>query len=74
MNAVSGNEVRMPKLVAIIELKWLLAGEGVYLHVERLMSDPDYARRALERAQISDNSTLRAAAERVRCNLGLVAG
>ncbi len=59
----------MPPLVAIIELKWLLAGEGVHLHVERLMSDPEYARRALERAQASESPALRAAAERLRGRL-----
>ena len=40
----------MPPLVEIIQLKWLLAGEGVYLHVERMLSDPQYAHRALDRA------------------------
>ena len=53
-------------LVEIVELKWLLAGEGLHLHVERLQSDPEYARRILDIAAASNNQALRAAAARVR--------
>jgi hypothetical protein len=53
-------------LVEIVELKWLLAGEGLHLHVERLQSDPEYARRILDVALNSKNQVLRAAAARVR--------
>jgi hypothetical protein len=53
-------------LVEIVELKWLLAGEGLHLHVERLQSDPEYARRILDAAEASRNHALRAAAARVR--------
>jgi len=49
-------------LVEIVELKWLLAGMGLRLHVERLQSDPEYARRVLEVAQDSKNEALRKAA------------
>lgn len=58
-------------LVEIVELKWLLAGEGVRLHVERLQSDADYARLILDRASASKNSILRRAAARVRRGLQL---
>ncbi len=58
-------------LVEIVELKWLLAGEGVRLHVERLQSDADYARLILDRASASKNSILRTAAARVRRGLQL---
>lgn len=58
-------------LVEIVELKWLLAGEGLRLHVERLQSDPEYARRILEMADSSKNGALRAAAARVRSGLAL---
>jgi cell division protein FtsL len=58
-------------LVEIVELKWLLAGEGVRLHVERLQSDADYARLILDRASASKNSILRRAAARVRRGLHL---
>lgn len=58
-------------LVEIVELKWLLAGEGLHLHVERLQSDPEYARRILNAAESSPNEALRAAAARVRQGLDL---
>ncbi len=56
-------------LVEIVELKWLLAGEGLHLHVERLQSDPEYARRILDMAATSKNQALRTAAARVRKGL-----
>jgi hypothetical protein len=34
-------------LVDVIELKWLLAGQGVHLHVERLQRDRAYAESTL---------------------------
>ena len=58
-------------LVEIIELKWLLAGYGIRLHVERLQSDREYARGVLDQAVATRNATVRAAAERLRCGLGL---
>jgi len=74
MNAIVNPLTQMPPLVEIIELKWLLAGEGVYIHVERLMSDADYARQALARAAASPSPTLRAAAARLQGRLGGDAG
>ena len=53
-------------LVEIVELKWLLAGEGLHLHVERMQTDPEYARRILDLAAASKNQALRVAATRVR--------
>lgn len=58
-------------LVEIIELKWLLRGHGVHLHVERLQSDPEYARAILDVAAAMPNAALRCAAERLRVNLQL---
>ena len=58
-------------LVEIIELKWLLAGHGIRLHVEHLQTDREYARRLLGQAMAAPNPALRAAAERLRCALGL---
>lgn len=60
-----------PSLVEIVEMKWLLAGEGLHLHVERLGTDAGYARSALDRAEASANPALRAVARRVRVSLGL---
>jgi len=58
-------------LVEIIELKWLLTGHGVHVHVERLQNDPEYARRTLDRAAAVPNAALREAAARLRLCLGL---
>lgn len=59
-------------LVEIIELKWLLAGQGVHLHVERLQQDPQYARETLARAAASPSAPLRETAARLRQRLGIV--
>lgn len=56
-------------LVEIIELKWLLRGHGVHVHVERLQSDPEYARATLEAAAAMPNEALRRAAERLHTHL-----
>ena len=69
MNALASVETPAAPLVEVIELKWLLAGEGVYLHVERMLGDDAYAGRALERAAASPSPILRAAAERLRPRL-----
>ena len=69
MNASSNGEARALSLVDIIDFKWQLAHEGIHLHVEKLQSDPDYARELLESASRSPNKALRAAAERLRSGL-----
>lgn len=56
-------------LVEIIELKWLLAGHGVHIHVERLQHDPVYAREKLAVAVASGQPALRAAAQRLLARL-----
>ncbi len=56
-------------LVKIIELKWLLAGEGIHIHVERLQKDTAYARRALDEAAASPSPALRAMALNLRSRL-----
>lgn len=56
-------------LVRVIELKWLLAGEGCHLHVERMLHDPAYALEALDRAALSPHAALRLAALRLRAQL-----
>ena len=58
-------------LVAIIELKWLITGHGIPVHVEQLQNDPEYARRLLDRAAATPNAALREAAARLRVSLGL---
>ena len=61
-------------LVEIIELKWLLAGHGIHVHVEQLQTDPEYARRTLDRAAAVPNTALHEVAARLRLGLGLNAG
>ena len=60
-------------LVEIIELKWLLAGHGVRIHVEQLQHDPEYALAVLDRVARSANPALCTAAARLRRHLGLSA-
>lgn len=71
MNAISQHEPDALALVEIIDLKWLLTGEGVHLHVERLQRDPAYARGILDAALNSPNPTLTTVAARVRKLLSL---
>ena len=71
MNAVTQADSTTSFLVEIIELKWLLAGHGVRLHVERLQNDVEYARRTLDDAAAAPNAVLRGAAARLRCCMGL---
>ncbi len=69
MNPIPDGDDRCLPLLDIIDLKWLLAREGVHLHVERLQGDPDYARNLLACAGGSANQALRQAAERLRLHL-----
>ena len=71
MNALSHRETDALALVEIIDLKWLLAGEGLHLHVERLQRDPAYARQVLDTAARSPNAALRDVAARLRKQLVL---
>jgi len=65
MNAFHTGERQTLRLVDIIDLKWLLAHEGVRLHVERLQRDPVYLRELLALAATSGNAALRAAGLRL---------
>ena len=56
-------------LVDIIQLKWLLAGVGIHIHVERLLNDPGYAVLALAEAEQCDSPAARAAASKLRSRL-----
>ena len=66
MNPLQATQPTTSCLVEIIELKWLLAGHGVHVHVERLQNDAEYARRTLDRAAATPNAALREAAVRLR--------
>lgn len=69
MNASSLTEHAALTLVEIVELKWMLAGEGLHVHVEKLQSDPGYARECLLAAERSGNATLRRVACKLRARL-----
>jgi predicted DNA-binding protein (UPF0251 family) len=69
MNASSGNEQTALRLVDIVELKWMLAGEGLHVHVEKLQSDPGYARECLLAAERSGNQTVRQVASKLRARM-----
>jgi hypothetical protein len=71
MNPIPVSPTSRNCLVEIIELKWLLTGHGVHVHVERLQNDPEYARHTLDRAAATPNAALREAAARLRLCLGL---
>ena len=74
MNASSTSENQALQLVDIVDLKWMLAGEGLHVHVERLQSDPAYARECLLTAARSSNPTLRGVAAALRARLDSQAG
>jgi hypothetical protein len=69
MNAISLTENGALRLVDIVELKWLLAGEGVHVHVEKLQSDPGYACECLLTAERSGNATVRQVAAKLRARM-----
>lgn len=69
MNLPVAATQRAAPLVDIIDLKWLLASEGVHVHVERLLGDPAYAEAVLAPAEASPRQAVRDAARRVRQGL-----
>lgn len=58
------------QLVDVIDLKWLMAGIGHRVHVERLLADAGYARQCLALASAAPEAEVRAAAARVCRQLG----
>lgn len=71
MNASTDNLPDAIDLAEIIEFKWLLVGEGVHVHVERLQRDPVYARECLARGDAAPRELVRKASARLRQRLGL---
>lgn len=69
MNASTLCEHGALRLVDIVELKWLLAAEGVHVHVEKLQADPAYACECLLAAQRSPNPAVRRVASKLRACL-----
>jgi predicted DNA-binding protein (UPF0251 family) len=69
MNASTLTEHGALRLVDIVELKWLLAAEGLHVHVEKLQSDPDYAHECLLAAERSTNAAVRQVAGKLRARI-----
>lgn len=58
-------------LVDIIDFKWLMAGIGHKVHVERLQADRDYASACLHCGASSRVPALRAASRRLARHMGI---
>lgn len=54
-----------PDLVEMVELKWLMAGHGLWLDVPRLCRDQAYARCTLDAAQGLPSDLIRRIAQRI---------
>ncbi len=73
MNTGTLTKTEALELVDIVHLKWMLAGEGVHVHVERLQTDPGYATACLDAAARSTNNAVRQAAATLRERLAKTA-
>lgn len=71
MNTASASEQRALSLVELVDFKWLMAGAGHHVRVERLQADRDYACACLTLAVGSRISTLRETARRLAGALGV---
>jgi hypothetical protein len=71
MPIVSATEPPVPCLVEIIDFKWLMAGAGHRVHVERLQADRAYAGQCLALGAASQTPALRDAAQRLATTLDL---
>ena len=71
MNTVTSPEPCAASLVEIIDFKWLMAGDGHRVHVERLQTDRDYACACLVLASGSRVEALRDTAARLARSLGI---
>ena len=71
MNDVSAPEHCPLSLVEIIDFKWLMAGDGHRVHVQRLQTEPAYTAQCLALAAGSQIAALRATAARMATTLGL---
>ncbi len=56
-------------LLEWVDFKWLMAAEGHAVHLERLQSDRDYARRCLALGVASRCATLRERSRRLLASL-----
>ena len=59
LTASSAVPPRALSLVEIVDFKWLMAGDGRRVHVERLQTDPAYAGECLQQGACSQIPALR---------------
>jgi hypothetical protein len=71
MNPVCPPDDHPLPLVEIIDFKWLMAGDGHRVHVERLQADRAYADQCLALGAASNTAALRDTAQRLAATLGL---
>ena len=71
MNTVPASAPCAASLVEIIDFKWLMAGDGHRVHVERLQTDRDYVCACLALAAGSRVQALRDTAARLAHTLGI---
>lgn len=71
MPVLTAPEVHGLPLVDIIDFKWLMAGAGLDVHVERMQADPAYACDCLSRGAASKVRLLHDTALRLADRLGL---
>ena len=71
MNTVHAGPHHPLHLVEIIDFKWLMAGDGHRVHVERLQADRAYAGQCLALGAASPTPALRDAAQRLATTLDL---
>jgi hypothetical protein len=64
------HDAARPELVEFVDFKWLMAGEGHRIDLDRLQSEPAYIRGCLALAGGSTSATLRRAADRLARALG----
>jgi hypothetical protein len=71
MSVISRPDAHSPLLMQIIQFKWLMVGAGHRVHVERMQSDPDYARHCLALGAGARLDPLRHCAAQLARQLGL---
>ena len=71
MHVLKDSPPRALSLVEIIDFKWLMAGDGHRVHVERLQADRSYAGHCLALGAASSTSALRDVAQRLADRLQL---
>ena len=72
-HAAASAQAAAPELLDLVDFKWLMAGEGHRIDLDRLRGDSPYIRGCLALAAASRSVTLRLAAQRLSGGL-LTAG